>query len=275
MNAGNNEVEVMKQAAYRMQEFLATKNIRVQHTVALEALAASLGSRNWRTLRDKLSEPKAAPAPTLESLKGQRWAVEAVYHDGSLYSDYAGGATPMEAAIDVLYDRLASGDQVSVIQVVDRLTGDTHGMNTLHCRDLKEHGVLFQEMVSLARRVLGPRVKAMSDVQLADWRVSNLALEFLEGLLESEVLREQLTDFTRVMPATRHDADTTIGFAASDDLFRTFQTSQALWDVSNIVRDSRAELTPREQRDLYQYEALLGTFEDKVARILLNHAIAG
>ena len=271
MNAVNNEVEVIKQAAYRLQEFLATKNIRVQHTVALEALSASLGSRNWRTLRDKLSEPSAA-APTLESLKGLRWSVSAVYWDGSEYSTFVAGETLQEAAIAVLYERLASRDQVRIVAVEDRLSGETHPLYLLDCQQLLEHGALFRDMLTLARRLLGSRAEVQVK-DLPDWRARNLALEFLEGLLKSDKLCEQLTEFTARMPETRYGGESSIGFAASDDLFMTFQVSQVLWEIATIVREKDAELVDLEREKLYQYEALLNTFEDKVARIIVHHAM--
>lgn len=273
MNAVNKDVEVIKEAAYRLQEFLATKNIRLQHAVALEALSASLGSRNWRTLRDKLSAPTVAPAPTLESLGGLRWSVSAVYWNGSEYGTFAAGETPREAAMAVLYERLASRDQVRIVAVEDRLSGESHPMYLLDCQQLLEQGALFRDMLALARRLLGPRAEVKVK-DLPDWRAQNLALEFLEGLLASDKLCEQLTEFTHRMPETRYDAESLLGFAASDDLFMTFQASQVLYEVSNIVRDSSVPLSDLERDKLYQYEAMLETFEDKVARIIVHHAMA-
>lgn len=62
----NLEIESVKDAAHKMVAFLATKNIKIKHTVMLEALSQGFDMQNWRTLRAKLdgSPSNATSVPT-------------------------------------------------------------------------------------------------------------------------------------------------------------------------------------------------------------------
>lgn len=51
------EITIVKSAAQKMADFLATKNIKVKHTLMLEALSAGFDTADWRTLRAKLDGP--------------------------------------------------------------------------------------------------------------------------------------------------------------------------------------------------------------------------
>ncbi|MNR71336.1 hypothetical protein D3C71_19510 [compost metagenome] len=123
--ADNSDIAVLKDAARLLQQHLGATGIKLTHGLALEALTASLGCRNWRTLRAKLSAPTASrewdPAQP-------RWAVHAVYDDNDeRYCAHVFGASPLEAQINAQMERLAelgSIGALAVTCVIDRHTGE-------------------------------------------------------------------------------------------------------------------------------------------------------
>jgi hypothetical protein len=271
------ELAVMKDAAFRLTAFLATKNIKLQHAVALEALTASLGSRNWRTLRDKLSEPSQSSGPTLEALEadGGRWTVKGRYYDDSPNGDYFSGDTPLEAKIHALYYRMAEDREstFTVCEVVDRLTDETVDEGILRIRDLSKHGKLFQDVLRMARRLLDSAdVKVPENV---DRGVLNAVVETLEEAIQSEKLREQLTTFTYQMPPTCSESDSAIGFEAKDGAFITCFMPDALSAISGFLDENKDALDASEQQSRYQFQALLEQYENKVARILVTFLAVG
>jgi hypothetical protein len=270
------EVAVMKDAAFRLTAFLATKNIKLQHAVALEALTASLGSRNWRTLRDKLNESSAPAALTLEDLDGCRWTINGRYYDGSPYSDNFGGDTPLEAKIQALYYRMSEDNESSfeAHEVIDRLTSESVDAWILKLSDLQEHGALFQTILGATRRILG----TPEDVRAAnngERSVFNAVVETLEEAIQSQKLREQLTTFTYQMPPTCSESDCAIGFEAKDGTFVTCFMPDALQAVEQFLRKHQGALEARELEALYQFSALLEYYEDKVSRILVTFLAVG
>lgn len=121
-------IDMMKDGARRMQEFLAGENIEVKHSMLLEAISAGFGSRNWRTVREKLNAPVAPPALTLESLDGLQWEVHALYCDNDQpYTDFYEGRCAMEAAVrcQVACMLDQEGGEVAICSVIDRLTRKT------------------------------------------------------------------------------------------------------------------------------------------------------
>ena len=123
--ANNQEMDMMKDGARRVAEFLANQGISVKHSLMLEALSAGFGSRNWRTVQGKLNAPSAPPAVTLQDLDGKRWEVHAIYEDNDQpYASWYEGETPMEAAVAAQIERIMDedGSDIIIVSVIDRLT---------------------------------------------------------------------------------------------------------------------------------------------------------
>lgn len=169
------DVWQLKTAARQMSEFLATKGVELSHATALEALSASLGVRNWRTLRAKLS---AKP----RKVDGPQYLVNAVYTDNDqLYGDHLDASSPLEAAIAVQLERLTDAGwitAVSISDVVDRYTGQTVLTPTfLNELDLLPLHEAIGFACVLARTALGaPPQRGIEEAE--DWDEKNLAIEF-------------------------------------------------------------------------------------------------
>ena len=267
----SNEIVVLKNAATRMQEFLGARNIKVGHAVALEALAASLGSRNWRTLRDKLSMPNEPAVPTLESLDGERWLVEGRYYDGSPYGHHFSGDTALDAKIYALYYRMAEDGEASfaVHSVTDRLTDEEVDWEITKIRDLPKHGDLFRELLKVARTVLGYRALTAKEDQV-DGELTAIVKSLAE-IFGEEKLYDQFNNFPHEMPSTISDATSSVGFELDDGRFFTSEVPEALTAISTLLHDNQDRLSDTEKRMLYQYNALLENFSDKVSAILVTY----
>lgn len=113
----------VKTAARLLCARLAKDGHKVSQSLALEAIAASFGLANWRTLKAKLANQPALK-PVFE---GPRYSVDAIYCDNDqLYGDLVDAACPLEAAIYVQLERLTDAGwitRVSVTSVVDKETG--------------------------------------------------------------------------------------------------------------------------------------------------------
>lgn len=157
------ELDTMKDAARRLQEHLVTCGITLKHAQALEALTASLGAANWRTLRNKLNQPKptaVAKAVKVWDASKPRWSVHAVYSDNNQrYSDDFFGATAMEAQINAQMDRLADEGwmtRIDVTCVVDQFTGQTADQESyVHEAELLPQTECIKWVCTLAAAQLG------------------------------------------------------------------------------------------------------------------------
>lgn len=271
----SNEIVVLKNAATRMQEFLGARNIKVGHAVALEALAASLGSRNWRTLRDKLSMPNKPAVPTLDSLDGERWLVEGRYYEGSPYGHYFSGDTALDAKIYALYYRMAEDGDASfaVHSVTDRVTDEEVDWEITKISDLPKHGDLFRELLKVATLALDYRTLTAKEGQ-ADDELKAIVKSLAEVFGEKK-LYEQFNNFPQVVPSTISDATSSVGFEFDDGRFFTSEIPGVLAAISQLLQDTQVRLTDVEKRMMYQYNALLENFSDQVSAIIVTYFCVG
>lgn len=122
--------EEVKQGAKRLSEFLLTKGVRVQHAVALEALAKTFGEANYRTLKaglEELQTKKAQEEARKNAKPGSKgYHVNAIYTDNNQrYSDTFGGDNALHAQVQAMVDRYADdGLEIEIAAVVDAATGE-------------------------------------------------------------------------------------------------------------------------------------------------------
>lgn len=173
-------LEDVKRASQQMTRFFQAKGIEVTHSLALEALSKSIGFENWRTLRARL----ALPLP--EPITGPQFCVDAIYTDNDqLYGDHVGGASPLDAAIYVMLERLTDSGwitEVKVTGVTDRYTGKlVLCPSYLDELDLKDVDAAVAKLCALARKNLGEPPKRGIDAAEA-WDRSELAIQFWESI---------------------------------------------------------------------------------------------
>jgi hypothetical protein len=184
------EMEMMKDGARRVQAYLEERGITVKHNVMLEALSAGFGSRNWRTVRDKLNGPsEAEPAPVAVGPE-ERWHVFGEYTDNrqpyhAFYPGHCAQQAQVFAQLDRLFDEY--GSHFSPDYAVDRNSGTeahTYGCDSVDfgCGD---HISALKQVVELARKNLGrPPSRGVEAADL--WDIRNAILEFLEELVEDD-----------------------------------------------------------------------------------------
>lgn len=180
------ELEMMKDGARRMQDFLKEKGLDVKHSVMLEAISAGFGGRNWRTVREKLNSPLGGTTATLEELGGCRWAVHGVYCDNDQrYTGYYAAETALEAQIFAQVERLFAdgGAEISVTTVIDQLTGQSADEESFTFDTaLVNVTTMLQRLAVAARRNMGePPARGISEAEA--WDSKNLAVEVFEELL--------------------------------------------------------------------------------------------
>lgn len=182
------ELEMMKDGARRMQEFLQNNGVAVKHSMMLEAISAGFGVRNWRTVRDKLNSP-VRRVVTLEELGGLRWAVHGVYCvDNQRYMGYYKGETALEAQIVAQVERLVADDgaQIEVSCVIDRLTGEGADAESYASEaSIVDVSKMLQRLAVAARRNLSaPPQRGVAEAEA--WDSDNLSIEVFEELLGVE-----------------------------------------------------------------------------------------
>lgn len=183
------ELEMMKDGARRMQDFLKEKGLDVKHSLMLEAISAGFGSRNWRTVREKLNAPLGGKTVTLEELGGCRWAVHGVYCDNDQrYTGYYAGETALEAQIFAQVERLFAEDgaKIEVTTVIDQLTGQSADEESFTFDTaLVNVTTMLQRLAVAARRNLGePPAHGIAESEA--WDSKSLAVEIFEELLGAE-----------------------------------------------------------------------------------------
>lgn len=274
-----NEIEVMKDAARRMQEFLSGRGIKVGHAVALEALSASLGARNWRTVRDKLSAPvvvvPAEPAQkTLEDFPDGRWLVEGRYYDGSPYGDYFAGETAREAKIFALYyrqdeDRDASFD---VYSVTDRLTDQEADSRILNLSDLDKPGELFKKTLATAQEVLNYLYLAAHD----EMKVTELqaVVTTLRGALESKDLVNALDSCIHSEWDPEAGTNDVVRFATDDGAVFESDLDSALKALHQLLKDYKGRMSAAELETLEHFVVYSEYFECEIRKMFLEYFCA-
>jgi hypothetical protein len=270
------EIVVMKDAARRLQEFLAGRNISVGHAVALEALSASLGARNWRTVRDKLSAQvqvaPVEPAPkTLEDFPDGRWLVEGRYYDGSPYGDYFGGKTPFEAKICALYYRMDEDREATfeAHNVIDRLTDEEVDSDILSLSDLDDHGPLFQKVLTTAQEVLDYLHLASTD----GTKVIELqaVVATLHGALDSKKLVKKLNDCMGSEYNPEAGTADIIRFATDDGAVFESDLASALNALLQLLQDNKARMSDDELKVLSHYEVFFEFCSGDIYKIFIEH----
>lgn len=183
------ELEMMKDGARRMQEFLQKNGLDVKHSMMLEAISAGFGSRNWRTVRDKLNASAGGRVVTLDELGGLRWAVHGIYCDNDQrYMNYYKGETPLEAQIIAQVERMCAedGSAISVSCVIDRLTGEVADAESYASEaSIVDVSKMLRRLAVAARRNLGePPQRGIAEADA--WDSDNISIEVFEELLGAE-----------------------------------------------------------------------------------------
>jgi hypothetical protein len=258
------ELEMVKDGARRVQEFLAAKGIEVKHSMMLEALSAGFGSRNWRTVREKLNAP-STPKPTLESLDGLRWHVFGVYCDNDQpYNEYYPGECAHEAQVIAQIERMFSedGSDIDVNYVMDRLTSGADAET--YCFDHADfvtgsHSEALLAVAEYARKCLGAyRGNSIADAE--DWDRKNAHIEvFEEGLTDAATCSvvDDISKFTKEEQGFIGDHSFTWTDSRGVD-FDGVTATEALGTVLDILRPvGVAQLSDEMKTHVYHAKALL------------------
>lgn len=124
--------DTVKAAARTMCAHFLSKNVKVTHTLMLEAIAAGFGLDCWRELKAVIDAPRAVPKTVFEEGQSRQWTIDAIYLDNNQqYGDTLFARTALEAAIRVQVERLTDFCQVGILNVADqngenRLSPDFH-----------------------------------------------------------------------------------------------------------------------------------------------------
>lgn len=271
------ELEMMKDGARRMQEFLQNNGVAVKHSMMLEAISAGFGSRNWRTVRDKLNAP-ANRVVTLEDLGGLRWAVHAIYCDNNQrYMDYYKGETALEAQIIAQVERFFSEEgslEIEVSCVVDRLTGEGADEESFASEaSIVDVSKMLQRLAVAARRNLSePPQRGVAEADA--WDSDNLSIEVFEELLgvengkltfDQEFLTKELN---QLWYEDQPDGKTCIQFFSYTDLrgeewSEVSPTGELDAMVNIALRGGIEKLTDDEKICVYQARAIIEYGHDR------------
>jgi hypothetical protein len=258
------EIEIMKDGAHRVQELLEAQGIAVKHSMMLEALSAGFGSRNWRTVRDKLNAP-SVPKPTLESLDGLRWHVFGLYCDNDQpYNEYYSGESAHEAQVIAQIERMFAedGSDINVNYVMDRLTvgadAETHCFDHADCAT-GSHSEALLAVAEYARKCLG-EYRGRSIAEAEEWDRQQAFIEVFEEQLAGRVicdLVDEIDRFTKEEQGFNGDHSFTWTDSRGVD-FEGVTASEALETVLDIIRPLGVEQLSNEMKtQVYQARALL------------------
>lgn len=269
------EIEVMKDAARRLQHFLAGRNIKVGHAVALEALSVSLGARNWRTVRDKLSAPVAVAAEvplepaakTLDDFPEGRWIVRGRDYDGGVCGDYFAGDNPLEAKIWALYARWYDDRDKSfkVDTVIDQLTGEEVDFKVLSIGDLDDHVQMFVKVLAAAQKVLNYlSLSSASQVKGVEFQAF---VSGLQAALASKELGAKLNNcagsWHELAPVNEF-----FSFKTANGEVLLLDVEMGLRSMAELLEQNKDQLSENEHEAMYQFGALMGYFGDEIRQIL-------
>lgn len=112
--------DTVKAAAHKMCAHFLKKQIKVPHTLMLEAIAEGFGLDCWRELKAVIDAPRAQPKLVLVEGQEQEWSVDAIYLDNDQqYGDTMYARTALEAAVFVQIERKTEFCQVGILNVED------------------------------------------------------------------------------------------------------------------------------------------------------------
>jgi hypothetical protein len=221
MNAAN-ELEVMKEAARRLEAFFAERGLNVKHAVALEALSASLGARNWRTVRDKLSEPASVVERVVlpEDIEpGKRFLVRGVSDDSQPYAKYFAGSNTRVALYSAIFqERLLNDNELEVVEIVDRESGQAVRFDNLSSANTLKHSVAFRMALDEMRRHLKP-FEELKVSEVSDWHGDLALTELFGNPLELDQFCTALDLVLDTNPGLSGELDGVLGFEDSRGRF--------------------------------------------------------
>lgn len=221
--------ELAKAAAHRMCEHLATRGVRVRHTLMLEALAAGLGAANWRTLRAALDAPRFAPEPGRARVCApgvfQAWSVEGIYDDNDQqWGEDVSARTAREAAAMAKMERLT--DLGLVIDVTS--VRDAAG-NCVLSPDFFRRELQFDS----PRRALQTVLEAAARVRGAGSKRQRAAVAWLRSCLQALAGEDELFELTDFDAWRRASARRRPATLVCDD--ETFRASEALAWICDLL----------------------------------------
>lgn len=285
------ELEMMKDGARRVQAYLEDRGIVVKHNVMLEALSAGFGSRNWRTVREKLNGPAETQAmqptrPVVEADK--RWHVFGYYTDNDQPTDgYYPGSSAQEAQVFAQVERRfdEDGSEFHATHVRDRQSDEDctyrFDSDAYVCSSFADS---LRTVVQLARMRLGePPQRGIEAAD--DWDTKNVLLEVCEEVLVLETrtkyFRAALDGFdkwTRTEEGFRSDA--TFDYTDSRGVdYEGLSGKQILETLCDLLDDKfLASLDGEITTENYAFRSFLG--DDKVwtdiyhVRAMLKYAAA-
>lgn len=276
-----------KKAAQALSKFLAARGTALSHAVALEALSASLGVKNWRTLRAKLQAPASVSTaiPARASKSDVEYSVEAIYRDNNqLYGDVVTATSPLAAAIYVQLERLTdagSATEVSVTHVLDDQGKMVLSPSFLTDLDLVSPREAVRKACSLARERLGPP-PARGVLEADEWDARNRAISFWEAICsdEQEVLGQA---FDELIEDTEFDAqefsDDSPEFEDEQGV-HVVEPAQLLQLVVSLARQGLDLKEPHDAKftgvfQVLQLQEMLEMHEDRIAVVFNGECVQG
>lgn len=267
------EMEMMKDGARRVQAFLEKSGIVVKHSVMLEALSAGFGSRNWRTVRDKLNGPvetQATPPARLVVEADKRWHVYGYYTDNHQSTDgYYPGSSAHEAQAFAQVERRfdEDGSEFRATHARDRQSEDdcSYRFDTEDYVCSSFAGSL-ETVLQLARLAhLHNGEPPQRDIEAAeDWDAKNLALEICEEVLGAKYFRAELDGLDKLTrDEPDFDGNATFNFTDSRGVeYENLTGEQVLETLCGLLNDNflksmQGEITTKN----YVFRSLLGDDE--------------
>jgi hypothetical protein len=273
------EIEVMKEAARRLEAFFGERGMKVQHSVALEALTASLGARNWRTLRDKLSESDIVEERVIvpEDVEPSvRFLVRGVRTDdeepfAKFFEAPNARCAGFKAIALTWYQH---EDALEVTEVVDRVSGETTRFDAFSSVEFVEHAEAFRSVLQTAQACL-PSEADVTVRKMDEWKSDVALLEFFAKALESEPFCNALNLVLDERPGLIGEMDGILGLEGSNGTFITSSPEDLFEYLITVLKEYEARF-PREALDaLWQVYALYEVAQRSVAAVYAYDAVYG
>lgn len=279
------EMEMMKDGARRVQAFLRERGVEVKHNVMLEALSAGFGSRNWRTVRDKLNGPTEAEAPATRVLveAGKRWHVYGNYtNNRQSFDGYYPGSCAQEAQafaqVERRFDEYGSDFRASFArdrQSTEDCTYDC-AEDAFVCTSAAQS---LRQAVSLARKRLGePPQRGVEESD--DWDTKNAHLEVWEEVLELKYFRNELDKLDKwTREETDFNGNSMFDFTDSRGVeYEEMTGKQVLETLCGLLDFVDSDLSTENEGDAYMFRKLLEEDETRTdvyhVRAILEYAFA-